>query len=389
MSNRSVGPLLEKLSMTYDLSAQLYPQEIITFHSPESQVPEKLQNLQARSPLEIFLLSIQSIASLPSFVAYTIAGAVLAWISFFTNSVYLLIAAMLIAPFAGPAMNVALATATGDGKLLRKSLIRYAVAIPVTMGVTSALSFFFQQTFITDLMTGVGHVSTAAALLPLLAGAAGAFNITQSDRSSLVSGTAVGTLVTASLAPPAALLGVAATMQEWNLFINATFQLVLQLIGINLAGALTFRYQGLNLKLSRYGQGNRTIFVVSLVLTVLALGGMLTWQLTDPLRLERRSINTQAAEVIQTVLQENEHVRPVSIEASFKESKANGSNVLVANVYVLRLREAGSNPDFEKQLQMNIQQALQENNPQIMPLVEVIVLEPPPNTPIPKDNNQK
>jgi uncharacterized membrane protein len=36
---------------------------------------------------------------------------------------------MLIAPFAGPAMNAAIATARGDGKLLRRSLFRYFSAL--------------------------------------------------------------------------------------------------------------------------------------------------------------------------------------------------------------------------------------------------------------------
>lgn len=50
------------------------------------------------------------------------------------------------------------------------------------------------------------QISIAAVLLPLAAGAAGALNLFQSERSSLVSGAATGMLVAASLAPPAGII---------------------------------------------------------------------------------------------------------------------------------------------------------------------------------------
>ena len=391
LENRSVGQLLAKLGEMTDLTALLYPHEVITFRAPASQTPEELRDLQARSPLEIFLLSIQSIGSLPSFLAYAGAGAVLAWIGFFTNSVYLLIAAMLIAPFAGPAMNVALATATGDGTLLRKALTRYVLAILVTMTIAGLLSLAFQQSVVSGLMTGVGHVSAAAALLPLVAGAAGALNLIQSERSSLVSGTAVGMLVTASLAPPAALLGVGSAMQEWNLVTNAAFQLLLQLVGINLAGSLTFRHQGLTTTLGRYGKGSRRLVIASLAVTVLMLGGMLTWQLTDPLRLERSSASTRATEIIRAVVQESNFGTLVSVEASFRSSDSYGENALLANVYVERPRHDAvlSDAEMAAWLRDEIQRRLQFENPQVAPLVNVTLLDPPPFTPVPAETSEQ
>jgi uncharacterized membrane protein len=388
MENRSVGHLLEELGEMTELRALLYPHEVITFRPPASKAPEALRNLQARSPLEIYLLSIQSMGSLPSFLAYAGAGAVLAWIGFFTNSVYLLIAAMLIAPFAGPAMNIALATATGDRTLAQKALLRYGLGILATTVVAGSLSLAFQQTLVTDLMTGVGHVSAAAVLLPLVAGAAGAFNITQSDRTSLVSGTAVGMLVTASLAPPAALLGAASVMLEWELVTNAAFQLLLQLVGINLAGSLTFRQQGLTTRLVRYQQGNRRFFFASLILTVVALGGMLTWQLTDPLRLERSSASTRATEIIREVVQESEWGTLISVEASFRSSDSYGENALLAHVYVERPshRTVLTDAEMATQLRDEIQRQLQFENPQVAPLVNVTFLDPPPFTPMPAEN---
>ena len=57
---------------------------------------------------------------------------------------------MLIAPFGGPAMNVAIASARGDLHLLKNSLARYFAALGVVVTVTGILSMLFQQTIATS-----------------------------------------------------------------------------------------------------------------------------------------------------------------------------------------------------------------------------------------------
>lgn len=389
IQNRTVGALLDEISKIGVISSTLQPQEVIVFRPPANELPEIVRNLEARSPLEIYLLSIQSFGSWGGFLAYAAAGAILTWIGFFTNSVYLVIAAMLIAPFAGPAMNVALATATGDDRLFQKAIIRYFAAILVTTIVGGALGLLFNQEVVTDLMEGVGHVSAAAVLLPLVAGAAGAFNLVQSDRTSLVSGTAVGTLVTASLAPPAALVGVAGVMSEWNLVLNAIFQLILQLVGINLAGALIFRQQGLNPSLGRYRKGKRWLTLASVGVATLVLGALLGLQFTRSLRLERSSASTRAAKMIRDTVTGIEHIHLINVDTQFQVSEPENNNTLLATVYVepARDRAEDSYEELSKQLQRTLQNRLQTENPQMVPLVSVIVLAPPPYTPAPPERN--
>ena len=123
---------------------------------------------------------------------------VVVWIGLFTNTIYLLTAAMLIAPFAGPAMNTAIATARGDWSLLRRTLLRYVAALAVTIAIAGTLSSILHQNTTTELMVATSNLSAVAVLLPLVADAAGALNLVQSERSSLVSGAAVGMLVAAS-----------------------------------------------------------------------------------------------------------------------------------------------------------------------------------------------
>jgi uncharacterized membrane protein len=91
------------------------------------------------------------------------------------------------------------------------------------------------QRIASEQMISTSMISSVTVLLPLVAGAAGALNLSQSDRSSLVSGAATGMLVAASLAPPAGTIGMASAIGEWDLVRTGVFVLLLQLVGINLS----------------------------------------------------------------------------------------------------------------------------------------------------------
>lgn len=377
MSNRSVGPFLDQIGSIDDMTATLYPNEIINFVPPASRAPQQLRNLEPRSPLEIYLLGIQSIGNWSSFLAYAVTGAILVWIAFYTNTIYVLIAAMLIAPFASPAMNVAMATATSDMELFRENMGRYFVAVGVTALIGGLLSLILQQNTITSLMRSVGYVSGSAVLLPLIAGIAGATNLVQSERSSLVSGTAVGLLVAASLAPSAGLLGISLAMQRWDLVLSTGFLLMLQLVGINLGGTVIFRWYGLKSRLPRYDMGQKWLFYASSVVTGLALVGLLVWQSVGPPQLRLSSQSTRAAEVIQTTVERSELAAFVNADVNLLITESQGQNTLLATVYVESQEDTlYTNEVLADRLRQDTQRALQEEMPQIQPLVNVVVLTP-------------
>ena len=376
VENASVSAILNALPDLNPLSVTLDPHEILHFNPPISEASRQLKNLQPRSPVEIFLMGLQSIGSWRNFSIYAITGAVILWVAFYTNSVYLLIAAMLVSPFAGPAMNVALATATGDAYLFRKNLSRYAGAILITTALMALLSLIFNQGFMTDIMLGVGQLSAVAVMLPLAAGVAGAFNLIQSERSSLVSSTAVGMLVTASLAPPAGLLGVALVMQNWDLAVNCGFILLLQLIGINLAGSIIFRLFGLHTEVLRDQRGHKWLFISALVVTVLSLGGLLFWQFSGSIQFQRISEETQITQAVLKTLQDSHLVAPIEVSADFTETEAYGENTLLVTVHVAR--EEGAERSDERlrvELQQMIVDTIAATNDAAIPFVDIVIFD--------------
>ena len=325
-----------------------------------------------------FLAGLQSVGSWKGFLSYAAVAGVVVWIGLYTGTSYLLVAAMLIAPFAGPAMNTAIATARGDRQLLGRSVLRYCVSLLVTMIVTALLSLLFQQQIPTPLMIEQSQISEVAVLLPLAAGAAGAINLIQSERSSLVSGAATGMLVAASLAPPAGIVGMAAAIGRWDLTVNGLFLLLLQLSGINVTAAVLFRIFGLSTQGARYQRGHRGVFPVALAVTGLALVGLLSWQLSVSPELERSSRAQQANAEVQQVVEQTSGVDLVESNVRFTRADIAGQNTLLCVVYVQRQADAGRSAEaIRSELTQAIQTRLLDQGFDVTPLVDVSVLEPP------------
>jgi uncharacterized hydrophobic protein (TIGR00271 family) len=376
--NRKVEALMGQIQDIPDLHLTLQPRGSIPLHPPASAAPEQVTQVEERSPIEVFLGGLQSVGSWKGFLGYAAAAGVVVWIGLFTNTTYLLVAAMLIAPFAGPAMNAAIATARGDVILLRRSLLRYFAGLGLTIIVAGALSLIFRQDIPTSLMIDVSQISMVAVLLPLAAGAAGALNLIQSERSSLVSGAAVGMLVAASLSPPAGLLGMASIMGRWDLTKGSLFLLPLQLAGINLSGSLVFRLYGLTSRGARYERGQRWMFLTSLTATILLLAGLLSWQHANSPNLQRSSIAQRATKEVQKVVEESGVAQLVEANVRFTRPNLKSQETLLCVVYV-QSSSAGSlsNEQIRSTLTQEIHTHLLQQGFSVTPLIDVNVLKEP------------
>ncbi|MDY6781383.1 MAG: TIGR00341 family protein [Cyanobacteriota bacterium] len=376
--NEKVEDLLAQLENIPDLHITINPRGVMALRPPSSEAAEQVTQVQERSPIEVFLGGLQSVGSWRGFLSYAIVAGIIVWIGLFTNSVFLLVAAMLIAPFAGPAMNAAIATARGDRILFQRSLLRYFTALGTTIVVAGLLSFILRQESITPLMASNSQVSAVAVFLPLAAGAAGAITLVQSERSSLVSGAAIGMLVAASLSPPAGIIGMAIAIGRWEMVGNGVFLLLLQLVGINLSASLVFRLYGLTAKGARYNRGQHWFFRAILALTGAALVALLGWQFSDSPNLQRSSQTQRVTQEIQELVSQTPDVALVEANVRFSQADIEGQNTLLCIVYVQRLGEAdGDSQVIRDRLTRQIQSYLLERGFNVTPLVNVTVLEPP------------
>ena len=382
LSNRKIEPFLADLEDIPNLHVTLIPQGVMALQPPPAEAPEQVTDVQELSPIEVFLAGLQSVGTWRGFLGYAALAGAVVWIGLFTNTAYLLVAAMLIAPFAGPAMNVAIATARGDWSLLHRSLIRYFAALGVTIGVSALLSFVMQQTVATPQMVDNSQISSVAVLLPLTAGAAGALNLNQSQRSSLVSGAAAGMLVAASLAPPAGLVGMSLVIGRWDMVWNGVFLLLLQLVGINLAGTAVFRLYGLTAHGARYKRGQRRITVSTLAITAIALSILIGIQFSDAPHLQRSSRAQRAAAIVEDVVKQSGMADLVEADVRFTRANIESQNTLLGDIYVQPRPEAPQSAStIRDRLTEQIQTQILQNGFEVTPLINVTVLEPPDRQP--------
>ena len=371
VGNAEVERLLDRLEAIPDLHVTLAPRGVITLRPPASEAAEQALDVAPLSPLEVYLGGLQSIGSWKGFLGYAVAAGFVVWIGLFTETVFLLTAAMLIAPFAGPAMNAALATARGDWHLLGRSVLRYFAALATTIFVAFALSIVMGQRIATGLMADQSAISSVSLLLPLVAGAAGALNLCQSERSSLVSGAATGMLVAASLAPPAGLVGMAAAIGEWGMVGSAAFLLFLQIVGINLSGSIVFRAYGVSPEGARFERGKGWVRHASWAVTLAVGIALVAWQFSSSPDLLRSSQAQRAAADVRDAVEASGVARLVQADARFTRADIKGQDTLLVTVHVQA--ERGSDAEIASALTQSVKQRLRaEYN--ATPLVDVTVL---------------
>ncbi len=245
------------------------------------------------------------------------------------------------------------------------NLVRFETVSPSV--VAAVFSWLMRQETATAAMVSVSEISSATVLLPLAAGAAGALNLVQSERSSLVSRAAVSVLVAASLAPPAGIIGMGAALGEWNIARSGGFLLILQLAGINIAGSLVFRSFGLSPQGVRYERGRNGVFSATLTVSLVILAGLLWLQLSHPPELQR------AAAAIQRIVNDSGVAAPVEANVRFTRADISGQNTMLAVVYVQRMTSAPV-AEVRGQLARAIQRRLQQEF-NVTPLVALTVLD--------------
>ncbi|NJY61908.1 DUF389 domain-containing protein [Salinimicrobium sp. CDJ15-81-2] len=328
LPNQKVNDFLKRIDEYEEPEVNLIPRGVISMYPPASEAPDQVADVQPKSSLEIYLGGIQSVGSIFGLVGYSFVAGIIVWIGLFTSTSYLLVAAMLVAPFAGPAMNAALGTAAGKKGLLKSSLGRYGLAILTGIVASFLMTLLFPLQTLTPLMEQVSQVSKFAVLLPLVSGFAGALNICQSERDSLVSGAAVGILVAASLAPPVGLVGAGLYMMDWQVVLSSLFRILLQLLGIHIAATLVFYFYG---KVSprgvRFLKGSKKLGIITTGVVILGIGAMMFWQFSQPPFLRKASMNTELNEVLNTELQKIPYILVLNKDVTFTNEKFEGTPV--------------------------------------------------------------
>lgn len=375
--NSAVGDLLDAAQSHGPVEALVPSAGVFAFEPPAGEVPEELADVSARSLHEVVLAARQATGGWQGYLVYAVLAGVVAWLGLYTESIYLLTASMLIAPFAGPATNTAIAITTGRVPLLRSSMARYAAGIGVTAAVGALLALAVGQQGATTLMTSVLTVTIVTFLLPLAAGVAAATFLVQSEHSSLISGAAVGILVAASLAPPAAALGVATAIGRLDLAWHAVFLVALQLAGISLSAGLTFRLYGMQPSGGRYAVDRPAVLRLGLGFSAVVVAALVGLQLVAAPSLVQGSRAREAADVVRETMERRDDVRVLSVDPAVASAAPSGPPRIVVQVVAERAVPGSDVPSAET-VEEALRAALTARLDDVVTHVVVTVVAAPP-----------
>jgi uncharacterized membrane protein len=367
MPNDRFDGVVAGLEGVDDLRMAFQRDSVVLLEPPAENLPDQVADVSMRGPLEILVEGLQSLGGWIGFLAYSaIAGAVV-WAGLVSNTIFLLTAAMLIAPYAAPAMTTALATARGDLHLLRRSVGRYLASVATTAATAAVLTLVTGTTEATHLMIEVANVSAMAVLLPIAAGIAGALNYGESDRTGLVSGAGIGVLVALALAPQAALIGISLVLWEPRILGSAVFVATLQLLGINLAASLVFTWLGVRRDIPRARSGRRVVAAASL-LTTAALGvALIGLQAVTHPELTRETVVTRAEAAAMALLDEDPTVIPLESVARYPLGGETRDEVFVleARVVATGVDAPADGPALAAAVRAELLEQLPETDPRV------------------------
>jgi uncharacterized hydrophobic protein (TIGR00271 family) len=176
-----------------------------------------------------------------TFVTFLTLACLLAAIGAVTDSTVTVVGAMVLGPEFGPLAAVGVAIVTRRFDLARRALLALAIGFPVAMGITALATLAgeaagwlsldtVRNVTQVDFIFQVGPISFVVALL---AGAAGMLSLVSAKSAALV-----GVFISVTTVPAAGFSVVAAILGDWDVAAKSALQLLVNLVGIVVAGVL-------------------------------------------------------------------------------------------------------------------------------------------------------
>lgn len=386
LPNDAVGAFLEEVEAAVEGACfTLFPLGSLPIETPLGTIQESVRDVSPLAPVELVLSSLQSIGSWRGMLLYSVFSGIVGAYGIIFDASYLLVAAMLINPMGAPAMVSVVGLAVGDARMFGRGALRFGISLVLQALAAAVLGFAYGLSFSTPTMEQITGLSALAAGLAAVAGAAGAQSQIQSERDSLVSGTAAGFMVAAALAPPAAVLGLSFPIGRWDYTALMGFLLLVQFVAIGLGGWLALLVFGVRPGVPALPRGSSRVRGSVAGGLAIAAALLVAWQLGNAPSFLKADLSRDAIRVARESVREVGGVGLVEATARFTRSDLDrhpGESILVA-VVVERLPHAErADSTLEREIRARIGERVRAEMTDVVPLVDVTVLppasEPPP-----------
>ncbi len=175
------------------------------------------------------------------FVLMTILSTIVVAIGLLKNNIAAIIGAMVIAPFLGPNVALALSTNLADKKLGLNALRTLLSGILIVLLLSSCMGYIFKTDPAIPEIAMRTQANLSDIILALASGCAGVLAFTTGASSAVI-----GVMVAVALLPPLTVCGLLLGTGLFPAALGAFLLFITNIICINLAGVITFLVQGVS-----------------------------------------------------------------------------------------------------------------------------------------------
>ncbi|WP_339914225.1 TIGR00341 family protein [uncultured Brevundimonas sp.] len=234
--------------------------------NPEKRPPSRIEAFFSRDRLsteELYDDIEESIRLRASFLLTVLVSALIAGLGMRSGQTAIVIGAMVIAPFLGPSIGMAMAATIGDHGLGRRASLALVIgAVTCVAFMTLVGGIIKIDPTVPELLSRT-RVSPADVVLALASGSAGVIAFSRGSASSLI-----GVMIAVALVPPLAAAGLLYGSGNGHLSLGALILFATNLVCINVAGILTFLFQGLAPRSWRMTAGTLLVWLALLAVLI-------------------------------------------------------------------------------------------------------------------------
>ncbi|MFT4911733.1 MAG: putative hydrophobic protein (TIGR00341 family) [Brevundimonas sp.] len=250
-------PIEAVIPPLYETAATAHPR------SGNDRPPSRLESFFSRDRLsteEMYDDVEETVRIRYSFLFTVLISALIAGLGMRSGQTAIVIGAMVIAPFLGPSIGMAMAATIGDHGLGRRSTLALAFGAIACVTFMALIGRFITIDPTVPELLSRTRVNPADVVLALASGGAGVIAFSKGSSSSLI-----GVMIAVALVPPLAAAGLLFGSGHGHLALGALILFATNLVCINVAGILTFLFQGLAPRNWRVTAGTLMVWVLLLV----------------------------------------------------------------------------------------------------------------------------
>ncbi|MEO0918092.1 MAG: TIGR00341 family protein [Pseudomonadota bacterium] len=175
-----------------------------------------------------------------TYVVFVVLSTIVAAMGMLTDSVAVVVGAMVIAPLLGPNLAFAVGVALGDGKLIGQALLTNVVGLVVVLLLSIGIGALWSGPLSSDELLARSVIGFDGMAVALASGAAAALSLVMGASSALV-----GVMVAVALLPPTSAIGIFLGSGQIEQALGAAMLLAVNIVSVNLAAHTVLFWRGI------------------------------------------------------------------------------------------------------------------------------------------------